>query len=382
MANDSLNDTPNMQDSGRRMSAQLFSSTIVQHNTKHQKTFGCPTYVLDGKLQSGNIFHKWNSRSKVGIYLGKSLQHSRNVALVLDRFTGLVSPQFHIVHDNKFETLKQEKYESRWQVRAGFVSVVEKKINALNTYESNTSIVSKKRQIPIEDDGVESDRRKAQKIEREERVIRRNRFKDSNQNLNKRNVTGDNVSKSEGVNSLDSEGANKSDSTQETLDAATVPPIEVSEAPISDNIGEIFCMETLYPDMLPNEHIDAVAFKAVADPDVMYMHQAMKQQDKAEFIKAMSKEVQDQTENGNFSIVDRKSVPKDKTILKAVWQMRRKRDIKTQEIKKYKARLNIDGSKMTKGIDYNDTYAPLATWRTIRLILSLASVHIIGTHVN
>ena len=375
MANDSLNDTPNMQDSDRRTAAQMFSSTIVQHNTKHQKTFGCPTYVLDSKLQSGNIFHKWNSRSKVGIYLGKSPQHSRNVALILDRFTGLVSPQFHIVHDNKFETLKQEKYESRWQVKAGFVSVAVSKKDTLNAHESNDSTASKKRQTPIDDERVESDRRKAQKTERAERVIRRNRFKDSNQNLNKMNVTGDKVSNSEGVKSLDPEGADKSNAAHEKLDAATIPQIEVSAVPISDDIGEIFCMETLYPDMMPNVQTDAVAFKAVADPDVMYMHQAMRQHDKSEFIKAMSKEVKDQTENGNFSIVDRKSVPKDKTILKAVWQMRRKRDIKTQEIKKYKARLNIDGSKMAKGIDYDDTYAPVATWRTIRLILSLASVH-------
>ena len=89
----------------------------------------------------------------------------------------------------------------------------------------------------------------------------------------------------------------------------------------------------------------------------------------------MSKEVEDQTKNGNFSIVDRKSVPKGRTILNAVWQMRRKRDIKTREIKKYKARLNVDGSRMKKGIDYDETYAPVATWRTIRLLLTLASAH-------
>ena len=94
------------------------------------------------------------------------------------------------------------------------------------------------------------------------------------------------------------------------------------------------------------EQEDLVSFKAVADPDVMYLHQAMKQPDKNEFLKAMTKEVEDQTRNGNFSIVTRESVPKGKTILNAVWQMRRKRNIKTRQIKKYKARLNIDGSRM------------------------------------
>lgn len=55
--------------------------------------------------------------------------------------------------------------------------------------------------------------------------------------------------------------------------------------------------------------------------------------------------------------------------------MRRKRDIKTRAIKKYKARLNVDGSRMKHGVDYDDTYAPVAKWSTIRLILSLAAIH-------
>ena len=41
----------------------------------------------------------------------------------------------------------------------------------------------------------------------------------------------------------------------------------------------------------------------------------------------MDKEVKDQMGNGNFSIVRKDTVPKGKTILEAVWQMRRKRDI-------------------------------------------------------
>ena len=42
------------------------------------------------------------------------------------------------------------------------------------------------------------------------------------------------------------------------------------------------------------------AFKATADPDTMYHHQAMQQPDSAEFCKAMVKEVEDQLANGNF----------------------------------------------------------------------------------
>ena len=70
----------------------------------------------------------------------------------------------------------------------------------------------------------------------------------------------------------------------------------------------------------------------------------------------MQKEIQDQLNNGNFSIIKRSEVPKNKSILPTVWQMKRKRNIMTRAVRKYKARLNIDGSRMKKGFDYEETY--------------------------
>ena len=63
-----------------------------------------------------------------------------------------------------------------------------------------------------------------------------------------------------------------------------------------------------------------MAYKASTDPDTMYMHQTMLQEpNKAEFVKAMEKEVMDQMSNNNFTIVHKDSVPPDKIILPAVW---------------------------------------------------------------
>jgi hypothetical protein len=39
--------------------------------------------------------------------------------------------------------------------------------------------------------------------------------------------------------------------------------------------------------------------------------------------------------------------------------MKRKRKPSTGEISKYKARMNVDGSKMIKGLHYEETYAPV-----------------------
>ena len=95
-----------------------------------------------------------------------------------------------------------------------------------------------------------------------------------------------------------------------------------------------------------------MAYKATSEPESMYLHKAMQQEDKAEFLKAMMEEFRDQTDNGNFSIIKRNQVPKGSTILPCVCQMKRKRHIMTRKIKRWKARLNVDGSRMTKGVHY------------------------------
>ena len=54
--------------------------------------------------------------------MGKSPKHGRNVALVMDRKSALVSPQFHVAYDATFDTVKGIKTKSSWQLRAGFVT--------------------------------------------------------------------------------------------------------------------------------------------------------------------------------------------------------------------------------------------------------------------
>ena len=65
MANDTLNQTPNMSDECKRSPLQTFSSSEVQTNPKHWVPFGCPAYVLVGELQNQKrIYNKWNTYKK------------------------------------------------------------------------------------------------------------------------------------------------------------------------------------------------------------------------------------------------------------------------------------------------------------------------------
>jgi hypothetical protein len=69
---------------------------------------------------------------------------------------------------------------------------------------------------------------------------------------------------------------------------------------------------------------DAVSYAASSDPDVMYYHEAMKAPDRADFVRAMEKEMQAHTENRNWQVVLRSSIPRGQMVLPAVWAMRRK----------------------------------------------------------
>eukprot|EP00978_Attheya_sp_CCMP212_P004051 scaffold8733_cov52-Attheya_sp.AAC.1 len=97
---------------------------------------------------------------------------------------------------------------------------------------------------------------------------------------------------------------------------------EIEILTMDDMMGETFCISALYPDddQLPgSEDQSILAYKASADPDTMYIHKAMKEPDRGEFIKAMLKEVKDQMNNVNFSIVHKSTVKDGKKILPTVW---------------------------------------------------------------
>ena len=89
---------------------ESFSGVAVCPKLKHYHAFGCPTYVLDKDLQGQKNLPKWQSRARLGMYLGPSPNHSRSVSLVLNPHTGHVFPQFHVKHDEFFETVDRRHH--------------------------------------------------------------------------------------------------------------------------------------------------------------------------------------------------------------------------------------------------------------------------------
>ena len=68
--------------------------------------WGCPVFVLEPKLQKSGIkIPKWHPRSRRGILMGFSPQHSTLITLILNLASGSITPQFHVVFDDMFHTV-------------------------------------------------------------------------------------------------------------------------------------------------------------------------------------------------------------------------------------------------------------------------------------
>ena len=62
-------------------------------------------------------------------------------------------------------------------------------------------------------------------------------------------------------------------------------------------------------------------------------------------IKAIIKEVEDHVQRKYWKLIPISEVSADTKILDSVWVMKRKRDIMTHKVYKYKARLNVHGGQ-------------------------------------
>jgi hypothetical protein len=112
---------PTLEEAQSRL--ELFSGIKVGSSMRTMHTFGCPVFALQNALAAGHSIPRWNPRSRIGLNLGPSPTHARNVHLVLSLTTGLVSPQFHCRFDDFFETCKygvsNAGTQSTWQHLAG-----------------------------------------------------------------------------------------------------------------------------------------------------------------------------------------------------------------------------------------------------------------------
>ncbi|KAJ9565193.1 hypothetical protein OSB04_001159 [Centaurea solstitialis] len=112
------------------------------------------------------------------------------------------------------------------------------------------------------------------------------------------------------------------------------------------------------------------------DEDPKTYSEAMASRDAAFWKEAIQDEIDSIMQNHTWDLSD---LPPGCKPLNSKWIFKRKMKV-DGSIDKYKARLVIKGFRQKEGIDFFDTYAPVARITTIRLLLALAAIHNLVIH--
>lgn len=420
---------------------ELFSGTSVMTNLSHFHTFGCPVYALNNDLASGKSIQRWLPRSRLGLYIGPSPNHARSVSLVLNLSTGLVSPQFHVHHDDLFETItKDSSSHFQWKYAASLLPGIDASnasppsdqpsIQVLrNTSSSSPPIVSEGAGAGSLDN-PSSDNNQAMP---DDWVDLRDINSDEYVEVGMPSVPEDTAAEGDPSSLPPSSSSSNLDSASSLArKSADLPPISSlpqaaptaahhngdaspppATTPSASSRGRLrkpsqrfiessdpatsawgrsskryvasssatSDVPTLDYDAAHDEHLllqdrmrHPIAFMAEMVGDIMYYHQAIRQPDAVKFEEAIIKEVNGHVDNESWVLIPREEVPPGQEVVPSVWSMRRKRDLTTGEVTKYKARLNLHGGKQTFGVNYFNTWSPVVGWFSVRLLICLAMI--------
>ncbi len=255
-----------------------------------------------------------------GVHLGPSNEHARNVCLVLNPNTGLVSPQYHCRFDDLFESVRFQS--PKLTVPTTWQSLLKLTNNASASWKPH-----------------------------------------ENTEANSFNSSGADDTQEEAHFSIPTSNHFEQEECYQAPPHST-QEVRVEDEPIARRTrgrlqqGQFVANEATNNGKLEESAADRehtchlsiqdrmrhpVAFLAEMFGDIMYFAQAIKQPDRKQIVDAIAKEVNDHVDNQNWELIKRSKVPVGEPIQQSVWAMRQKRNLTTGEIVKHKARLNLHG---------------------------------------
>jgi hypothetical protein len=414
---------------------------------KQARVWGCPVYVLDPKIQDGKKLPKWKARSRVGMYIGSSHEHSSTVGRVLNLRTGAVSPQYHVVYDELFSSVSSYAMNDAKFDPITWSELVQTGLESQVDYE-DIAVEGQQPRVPFEE--MFNDFKSSNAIDMDDVAADNSLNGDPHEDLDHdcdddsciisfphshRPPSGTEGASTEGSSTLDNteapyptEGAPSAESLTSTegadedqcplprrsnrkrktperykpffkaeaqhmqyqaggvplrkvrckdLQAAHLHGLDWNKAVDLLRSRDARAVLTLLDSYKNPDHSDlledwtpmALAAKA-ADEDNPNWAQAMNGPNREGFWEACKKEYDTLTDMDTWNVVDRENWM---NILPGTWAFKVKR-FPNGDVKKLKARFCARGDRQIEGVDYFDTFAPVVSWTTVRLMLILSAI--------
>ena len=91
----------------------------------------------------------------------------------------------------------------------------------------------------------------------------------------------------------------------------------------------------------------------------------------AKWFEAMKSEIWSMYENKVWTLVD---LPDDRQAIENKWIIKRKTDADSS-VTIYKARIVAKGFRQVQGVDYDETFSPVAMLKSVRIMLAIAAFY-------
>ena len=400
-------------------------------------TWGCPVYILNEANQGAIGTPKWEPRSHLGIYLGHSPQHAGSVALVLNLRTGHVSPQFHVIYDDEFSTIPYlsgnetpPNWSQLWErsiersvdpnniKSTSWLHPQGTPIDETTASEGDNPTIESTIDTPASE-GDATNMPASLPLAHSPPAVQNNTVSQEDESVPTQRNAREDAALTNNFVDIETLGLRRSTRTRKQPDRMSAIDPNSREIPIANrplgflilaasafisrgigdtanNISHCYQSRVIeYEDYLDNNFdgtrnstnpLAQIYMTSKANNEVYTLKEMLKQPDRMEFLKAMKEEVQSLFDEQIWKLVPRDEMTQyydsqrseGKTIqreqIMMIWSFKRKRH-PDGSFNKCKARLCCHGGQQQYGVNYWDTYAPVVSWSSVRILLTLAKLH-------
>jgi hypothetical protein len=371
----------------------------------------CPVYVIDRRMQEGTSPPKWTKRTTQKVYVGHLHHYSKSIPMVWYPKTKLVSPQFHVMFDDNFDTVQAPDPNIKQSDTMDCLFQTNRYLYDDHFGNEHTYLFTY-RGADIHPDKL------TPTIETCQTSFTMTSCSETQQNiLAEINTQNKSILSMQDLMILHANNIYPQSNTYDfkaykqlhgiDMQIHSIPKSpkqKAQEMELSDLHHEefkIFALEYNTYNTEPTYELDNYvntiqrhnedfdpginamllknldpAFYAMQmqNPDVLTHAQMKRQVDANTFVEAQRPEIDGLMDINTFECILKINLPPRTRYIDLIWTYRRKGH-PDGSLKKYKARLCVNGSRQIQGIDYMESFAPVVQWSTIRMLNTLVAMH-------